>query len=163
MKIYTEGEVKQRNVILNKGLKDRMEIQKQKINYPELVDNESIELDLHKQDIKYNNELMEFEQKIQLRTLKFMSLYEIYQDAVATIYSHAANSNTVDDTGVFLFNDTVGELVHYHMDALENAKRFDMRDHVYDLSHSNINELDPNLIKVFKDYTVYRVEGVDYD
>lgn len=163
MKIYTEGEVKQRNVILNKGLKDRMEIQKQKINYPELVDNESIELDLHKQDIKYNNELMEFEQKIQLRTLKFMSLYEIYQDAIATIYSHAANMPHYDDTSMYVYNDTLAELVHYHMDALEAAKRYDMRDNIYNLSHAGIDELDPALINIYKDYSVYRVEGVDYD
>lgn len=157
MKIYTEGEVKQRNVILSKGLKDRKQIQKIRIDYPDLMDNETKEQELHDQQIKYENELIKFEQKIQLRTLKFMSLYEIYQDAVATIYSHAANINRVDDT--FLFNETVSELVYYHMDALEEAKRYDMRDNIYNLSHVGIDELDPALIDINKDYTVYRVEG----
>lgn len=124
---------------------------------PRLSDNRKKRL----QDIVWEtwaNEVEYFEEYPQKRTLRDMSVNEIYNDAYAMIHRRAHNPKALTVNSA-TWGPVDAKIVR-HLDALDAAKETEKVAHLYELLERAKNEeLDPAEIEKYSDYPIYLRKG----
>lgn len=147
---HTKEEVKQRGEII-KVAWGKMFDNKKGMFAPGVTEEDRDQIYYRAEELMdhYDDALMYFDRDIQQRTVANMSLSETWNDAIATLHSLVANGKE------FYLNHRLC----FHLDKFDNHNREDM--HTYILYYiKNPDLLDKDLLDVYRDYSVERVQGV---